>query len=284
MEKQSTKGRKSYSPEISKEYFSDRFTTALEEWKEKTKLNEGDFAKRIYRSQNSITGYKQGTKMPYSDTVSLMVEEFQKAGLDITMEYFYPSSREDKYKYGDKYVGTLVQNRMDMAEKIDLSLDFLRFIWDKVDTSTYPVWTPLNLNCGLFMDASYKRMSPAETKILVKATDSMPTGFLQVKTDEGIYVLSIVDLCVLKEMQKQVQCFIEYLFLQRRKEMEEQLKEANKQFKPEIGGVKMEGAPLSGKEIIAIDKYMEFILGDKGYGKYFELGKRLLKEYDSDTH
>lgn len=258
--------KSSLSEKVSREYFCKKFNTALKMWKEKTGKKQEDFAKKIFVSANSFSAYKKGT-LPSDETFELMIKEFRNAGLDITEEFFLYSTHEEKYRSSKEYVeDEVVRGRMDFAEEIGVSLEFLRFVWDCIDTSQYPVWSPIiKLPTGQPFENEYKRKPLMKTEV--------DTDFLQVQTDEGKYLLGDIDIHILKDIQRQVECFIEYLFLQRRKDMEEEVLEANKQYRIPLDdtGLAFGYSPLSPEKLIAIDgymKYLKFVEGREDDGQH----------------
>ncbi len=246
------------SEKASREFFSARFKVALDLWKEKTdgKPTQKAFAKKVFVHEVMINGYKNGS-YPKPETMALILKEFQRVGLDITEEFFYPSSHSEKYVHDGVFVNGLIRDRIDYAEKIGVDINFLHFIWDNIDTSQYPVWSPL---CEMSKaddpsSTEYRRQPLAKTEI--------DSGFLQVKTNEGKFLLSDVDIHILKDLQKQVECFIEYLFLQRKRDMDGQIEEANKQYQSvhEDGWTKYH--TLSKEELTDIDSYEKYYYGRK---------------------
>lgn len=259
-------------------FFGKKFSELIEEWKKLTNGTQEEFAKKAFSNKNSIGNYKRG-QIPNDDKIQSLVDVFNDAGMNVSIEDFVPHGDDDTYKYDPSRVKAIQDHHQKFAEEIGLSDGFLNFIFNHTDFDNpdegYPVWSPLALMPpkfepfesdiedlkylnNVYLVHEYVRMPLKKTRVV--AENQKFTVKMQ---DGSSIILSEIDLRILKDLQDKIVDVIKFFYFTRRKEMKAQEIEATKQANrpiPTTGTGRGVGVrSLGKKEYIEIDPYMQYL-------------------------
>lgn len=108
------------------EYFANKFTKLLEQWKKDNKKSQADFAELTHIHPNNISRYKKGDVFP-SDSVLTTIAKT----LNVSTDCFYPSG-DERFFYDDnlRYNQTIdsLKKGATIAESYGISCDFYRWL------------------------------------------------------------------------------------------------------------------------------------------------------------
>lgn len=264
------------------EYFGKVFSRLFNEWKTRTTNGtQQKFAELCFLSnKNSISNYANGKSIPSGATVDEIIRVFNEAGMNVTIEDFIPHTDEDRYHHDPIRAKGIQDHSRKFAQQIGLSEGFIEFITNCTDfcdpDNGYPIWTPLAFQLS-GLDAfsttekeleylqdsrlvfEYHRRPPATTH----AVSDDRSYTIQMK-DGSSFLLSEIDLRILKNIQDRVAEFVEFVYLLRRKEMKDQEVKAIKQANPMTRNEKKKSIQIGHRELeipelIAIDPYMQYL-------------------------
>lgn len=270
-------------------FFAKRFSELIDEWKSKTGKTQNQFAKDCFSNPNSIGKYKKGTAMPTDVTVNEMIRVFNEAGIDVTIEDFIPHTEEDIYHHDPNRVKGIQDHSREFAKNIGLSENFLDFITSCTNFSDpdegYPIWSPLVRPTAYAVPfkTDKEELKYLEGLPFIAEFIRRPLGTTNAVTDDQKYtipmgdgtffLMSEIDLRILKDLQDKVVDVVEYFYFKRKKEMRKQEIEATKRaydvrFDEENKSIFMTPYFLTKSDFIGIDPYMQYLKWvDKETGK-----------------
>ena len=269
------KGKSELARRTTNTYFAKRFSELIEEWKTKTGGTQEQFATACLSNKNSIGNYKKGKSIPTDATINEMITVFNDAGMNVKIEDFMLPAYTGLSLNDPSRVKMIQDHSREVAEKIGLSEDFLRFLSDNTSfhdiKDGYCVWTPLcrefgGKNDSIEFNGRAKGLEKLKGHKIIrygrrfKLRTHLPLddqSFTLNATENTNIFLSETDMYILKEMQDQIVEMIEYLYFAHRRKLENQVTKAilrANQF-DEKGNLK--SAPLSNDDLIAIDPYMK---------------------------
>lgn len=259
-----------------KQFFSDKFNRAFDEWKKKNKgkLIEGTtqkaFASMVKVSEDMIKAYKTGETYPREATLKRIISV-----LGVPDDYFTMKTDDERYKYSPEFMSDIGENKiLPYCEEIGLDPRFLMTVRDLFGEDLgdqFPFWTQLIRNPNLLCDPSelYIRLDPvdfwsssAEMKPDVKMFQ------IEVRKQDGsdnkkLITLSYSDLLFLRDVQDEVRDYIEFLFLKRKKELRTECEEASKRAQIPLSNGGYELIQLRAEDLNEIDKYCDRYVDSK---------------------
>lgn len=212
----------------SRKLFGARFSDRLDKWKREAKdgqrrTNEV-FAKMISpkTTRRSVENWCKGDNIPKEDTLKKICKIF-----GVPEDYFDPenATHDQLYKNSSNFIEGIGKQHVEFSKLIDLDLDLIRALANHVDfDKLFPLYAPIE----------YKTQDPQTGEAVcsrnVNYSDSAHVEdvdkdlrFLQVERDGKRVTLHRCDLAFLKEVQDKVVEYIEFLFYQRTKEIEEEV-------------------------------------------------------------
>lgn len=189
-----------------REFFSREFSKLLEAWKKKEKAEgrkgrQEDFARKINGHPNSISRYKNGTDYPSPSAIDAICEEF-----GVNKRIFEPIFEEERG--GDKSFHDEKERELrNYCDSIGLNVNLVSFITseDHVRNSF-----PVHPN-------EIEHRPPAPEYPIVKTESPF-----QIEDDKGKTVfLDSSDLDYLRQLQKELESFIQFKFYEERRVLRE---------------------------------------------------------------
>lgn len=262
-------------------FFSKVFSKKYKEWNEKTHKTQQDFAEECeMQNKNSVSNWSTGKQIPKDDTFEKILRVFNEAGIPTTIEDFIPHTPDDTYHHDPQRVKGIQDHSREFARSIGLSDGFLDFITSHTDFSDpdegYPIWSPLALYPSYIngFDTNEKELEYLKDRMFVTEYHRRPLATTHAVSDDRSYtvpmedgtsfLLSEIDLRILKDLQDKVVDVVKYFYFKRKKEMKEQeinaIKQANPSHYDEVHNqTVMYDHILSKDELIAIDLYMQYL-------------------------
>lgn len=264
------------------EYFGKVFSELYKEWKSKTPDGNQQMFAELCKlgSKNSVSNYARGKSIPTDASVDEIIRVFREAGMNVTIEDFIPHTDADTYRYDPSRAKSIQDHSREFARSIGLSDDFLDFITNYTDFSDpdegYPIWSPLTqypsefkefkttekeleyLNGSFFVSEYHRRPLATTTAVSDDQSFTIPMK------DGSSFLMSEIDLRILKDLQDKVVEVIRFHYFKRRKDMQIQevkaTKQANQMTHDEAHNQIIIGHhALSKEELIAIDPYMQYL-------------------------
>ncbi|MFR7905877.1 MAG: helix-turn-helix domain-containing protein [Coprococcus eutactus] len=113
------------------EYFANKFTKLLEQWKKDNKKSQADFAELTHIHPNNISRYKKGDVFP-SDSVLTTIAKT----LNVSTDCFYPSG-DERFFYDDdlKFKQTMdaYNKKVSIIKSYGISNDFYCWLADSTN-------------------------------------------------------------------------------------------------------------------------------------------------------
>lgn len=254
-------------------YFAKRFSELIKEWKKRTGKTQKQFSTQCYTTPNSITNYKNGTDFPSPIAISAMIDVFNEAGMNVTVEDFVPHTHEDSYRYDPNHVKRIQDHCQEFAKEIGLNEGFLNFLFDSTSFGDpdegYPVWSPLDWVPTSMYQPYVKELEYLRDEWIVSNFVRRPLRTTQAVTDDQKFtvqiedgssiMLSEIDLRILKDLQDSIVDAVQYFYHKRRKIMLSQAVEAVKQANPKGKGALSYQVALGKEGLIKIDPYMQYV-------------------------
>lgn len=264
------------------EYFGKVFSELFKEWKSRTPDgNQQMFAELCFlSSKNSISKYANGKSIPSDATVDEMIRVFNEAGMNVSIEDFIPHTDKDTYRYDPSRAKGIQDHSREFAQKIGLSEGFMDFITNCTNFSDpeegYPIWSPLALYPSEFrgFETTEKELEYLNDSMFVIEYHRRPLATTNAVSDDRSYtipmkdgssfLMSEIDLRILKDLQDKVVEMVKFLYFMRRKDMKIQEVKAIKQANPmtrdeEHNQTIISGRYLKKDDLIAIDPYMQYL-------------------------
>lgn len=261
-------------------YFAKRFSELIKEWKTKTGKTQKEFSDECYSNPNSIGNYKNGSDFPSPATIDALIRVFNNAGMNVTVEDFIPHTNDDAYHYDPSRAKGIQDHNREFAQKIGLSEGFMDFITNCTNFSDpeegYPIWSPLALYPSGFrgFETTEKELEYLNDSMMVIEYHRRPLATTHAVSDDRSYtiqmkdgssfLMSEIDLRILKDLQDKVVEMVKFLYFMRRKDMKIQEVKAIKQANPMTRDEKKKSIhighhELEIPELIAIDPYMQYL-------------------------
>lgn len=265
------------------EYFGKVFSELYQEWKSKTPdSNQQKFAELCHLgSKNSVSNYARGKSIPTDASVDEIIRVFNEAGMDVTREDFVPHTDDDTYRYDPSRVKDMQNRNRDIAKNIGLSEDFLNFVFDHTDFDDpdegYPVWSPIAsipTNVMKRFHTDVKELKYLDgvfgicefTRVPLKTTEAVTDDqkYTVKMSDGSSFVITEIDLHILKDLQDSIVDVIKYFYFKRKKAMKEQVIEVTKRHysverNKEKHTYTVSHHALSKEDYIAIDPYYQYM-------------------------
>lgn len=276
------KKARTISERTTKKFFGKKFSELYKEWKVRTHNgNQEMFADKCFiTNKSSVSKYARGLQLPSDLTIENIIRVFNEAGMNVTIEDFIPHTEDDTYHHDPKRVKGIQDHSREFARSIGLSDGFLDFITNHTDLSDpeegYPIWSPLARYPSFIngFDTTEKELEYLKDRMFVTEYHRRPLATTHAVSDDRSYtvpmedgtsfLLSEIDLRILKDLQDKVVDVVKYFYFKRKKEMKEQeinaIKQANPSHYDEVHNqTVMYDHILSKDELIAIDPYMQYL-------------------------
>lgn len=238
------------------DFFTIRFCEKYEEWQLNQKKNgfkgsQAEFARLVLDAEKEIHPDNPLTKCDYRYVSKwlngrMKPEKYLEAiarVLGVEPDYFKPKERNEQYRYSPEYMNSLIESEiLPYCEETGIDPEFIRFIRGLVDfDELFPLWRPMQRIANPFVDYTYYL---ADESVLADSAPMKDNTFqvhrsVTVKDgekEERLITLGRPDLLFLKDVQKSVKKYIEFLFMQRAKEMKEEVEEANRRVRIPVKG------------------------------------------------
>lgn len=220
------------------EFFAKRFAELFEEkWKSEGGTQES-FARAINAVRNInyggcthtlVSRWKNGTTFPET-----YLPDIAKV-LDVDESEFFPKEHDDKYKSSSEYMTEVGNDMREYAEEIGLSVPFLQVLRSMGDfKEEFPFFCPIVEKMNILSLDEYVRLSESNASDSAPMTgDELPV--FQFEKDDKTLTLSVVDLEFLKDVQDKVSEYVSFLYFQRKKEADEELRKLNEDAVERVG-------------------------------------------------
>ena len=279
------------------QYFQDSFRHYLDLWhKENKETNtQGELARRLCEirakkgkkpkvTASYISEWKRGKWFP-EEYLEDIAEVF---GIDV--KKLTPSTSREQYRVSSDYTTELGRKMLDKActhYGLDIAfLDAVRSLFGTEFEEVFPIWTPIILSksimpgldnairAGAVIPNAYVRgerdnlaeAADAEDYIAHKIQMQVEVKDEDGKTDYRTVFLSEVDLLFLRDVQKEVIDYIEFLFQKRKKEMAQEVERCNVDAQHIVDGVVhfylIDPSPY--------DKYLQKVIDEQPHRKGVE--------------
>lgn len=221
---------RAFDPKYKSE-FAKKFKEKFNQWKKRgywdERRNQQVFADLVGCNKNSISDYMNGKTVPEKRSLRKIAEVL---GCDVSE--LLPFGHDELYKYSQDYINQYGDELSQYAQKVGLSLFLLRGLREVVSDfdGSFPVFLPFTLNpdpfCG--KENSLVRMPPESPSDSAK----METKYqlFQIQRGEKRITMSYCDVNFLKALQDELVSVVERAFVERAKEMDEEMQRINEYF------------------------------------------------------
>ena len=255
------------------EFFHAKFKSLYQSrWKDKG-LSQEQFAKAI-RNQfpnpqkcpctyRYVSNWLTGKAYPEQ-----YLPQIAKA-LNVDESEFFPQTQDERFSFDSEFQNEFAKELVESASELGLDLYFLRAMERLIDfPNDFPKYTPFlkfeSDNSAKSLSEYFGRISISRLDNAVPAPMSDQYGFLQIEKDGKLINLSYCDFSYLKEVQEKVKEYVEFLFAQRRKEMErEEVLVEESTFKRTPDNVIVH-SKISPKRLNEIDRFGHYYEGKHG--------------------
>ena len=265
------------------EYFFERLNDLFTDWQRREKSSgrrgsQQEFADRINEVEAQRSDSPRGrcdyryvskwlNRKAFPDTYIDYIAEV----LGVEVEELFPTTHDEKYKDDEDFMNGVKRFNIEpYCEEIGLDEEFVKAIRKQVDFERlFPLWTPVGTN-GTFFDFEYVLRS----EDCLSDSAPMDEDIFQIKRtvdeegeDERLITMSKYDLLFLRDVQREVSKYIEFLFIKRRDQMREEVEEVNRRcfVKLKDGGIGHR--PLTNKILREISPYYKELLVDEDENK-----------------
>ncbi len=204
--------------------------------------------------KNSVSDWSTGNSKPSAENLKIICSI-----LKVNEDYFEYKVDKERYKLDSLFIDEIGVELYEHVKEIGLNPAFIHVIRELVDfDSEFPCWSSIGYakkqdisdyfihNRPLYArKENWAESAPASDNDVKK---------LQIRRNGKLITLNLNDFDYLLDVQKSVQEYIGYLFYKRAKEMEEEVKEANRLVKSKN---RMDG-PLTVQELNRIDRYGKY--------------------------
>lgn len=255
------KSKSTLSSIVSREFFKEKFAVALEEWQKKTGKTQAQLAEMIPVSGNMVSRYKNGLVIPSNAVFDRIAEIFAEEG--VMIGGYNPETRADKYKFDSDYMDEVGKEHSEYCEAIGVKRSFLQLLHEITDMdSLFPLYSPIEYHMNIEVDEYFR----LPLKRFADSAKMTKDSRFQIHRGGKTITLHRADLHWIKELQDEVQLFIEYLYLRREREMEEEVEEVNRRYKwIESGGI-WYAPQISESELKEIDRFRKYCVAEKNNG------------------
>ena len=264
---------------ILEKYFGEQFTAFVNDWIDGGKAGEKRTQKQIYEglgvSRAAYQAWKRGETIP-DDYNRARLCEFFGFNSDEFEKLFLNMSDFDRYRLDTDFVEELMKrNTLPYCEEIGLKTSFLLSIhqlFGRELGGIFPYWQPIETEPLVLIDSDgvippepYHR---AKSDIFTSTAESPELGLLQIEVpDENgsqkVVNLGKGDLLFIRDLQNDVKEYIEFRFMQRKKEMQREVSEANRRAheRKQDGGLPY--GFLKACDLNEIDRYKNLMYADE---------------------
>ena len=212
--------------------FPELFPDQLKAWCEEQKARRKSgthyaFAKSVGMDPAYLSGVLNGSRgVPYK-----YIDKICDV-LGVSPDVYSPTSHDDQYRLSERTITEVGRDNSGFAEEQGLILDFVKGLSQFVDfDKLFPIFSPINLDDPEVNEKTGGKIYSRNLEFAQSAPIDRSLSFLQVNQDDKRITLHVSDLMFLKDVQDQVQTFVEYLFYARSKEMEEEDRRFNEDVK-----------------------------------------------------
>ena len=248
-------------------FFFDRLKDLFEEWqrKEKSEGRRGSqqaFADQINEGKSDgrcdyryVSKWLNGKAYPET-----YINDIARV-LDVDVEELFPQTHDELYKDSSEYMNALKEEEITpYCDKIGLDEEFVKAIREQVDfDKSFPLFKPIHQNPNYIFDGKYYALVPDNC-----LSDSAPMDddVFQIKRcvdeeegSERLITLSRPDLLFLRDVQKEVSRYIEFLFMKRQEEMKDEVEMFNKTSEKRLTNGGITHVRLTEKQVREIAPY-----------------------------
>lgn len=259
------------------EYFVKQFQKLFGAWKAKDKSHtQGEFARLICKIRKAKTGEKCPVTNSYVSEwlrgkwfPEMYLPEIAEV-LGVDTEDFFPSTREELYENSSLHMNKFRNEEiLPFCEKIGLDVSFIDAIRKQVDfEKLFPLFVPamINPDANGFIDGKYYTLSPEyflansapmddDTFQVKREFDCLYNEKGEIEPMESLITLSKADLLFLRDVQKDVARYIEFLFMKRREEMQDEVDRMNEASKKQLPDGGRAHVRLTRKQVCEIAPY-----------------------------
>lgn len=247
--------------------FGARFSELLEEWKKeepgRTNTSFGEMLNPPY-ARGSVENWAKGKNIPKPETLKQICEIFGEPEDYFSIDY---ATHAQKYSNSSDFVTKIAKRHIDFANTIDLNVDFVRALSEVIDfDSLFPIYTPIanktvskdSLNINWNRDIDFLNSASVIDHDL---------SFLQINRYDKRITFHKADLAYLKEVQDKVTEYVQFLFYQRAKEMEDEVRKFNDDLTVTEGTIE-DGLRISHRAVTIDymeehDRFAKYVFQDK---------------------
>ena len=256
-------------------FFGKKFSELIEEWKKMTNGTQEEFAKKAFSNKNSIGNYKRG-QIPNDDKIQSLVDVFNEAGMNVSIEDFIPHTGEDMMLYDPRLLNKMQSLNWEFAKEIGLSEGFLDFLFNYTGFNDpdegYPTWSFLHEHLVPSFTTQNEELKYLEGydvhefyhfPMLQTCAVSDNAEFTVNDKNGKSTITQTIDLRILKDLQDEVVAFIKFFYYKRKKELKAQETEATKLANPitqiDINKKDIKYHAISRDELLQIDPYTKYL-------------------------
>lgn len=216
-----------------KKLFGKQFKLAYDEWKSEEQGRTQETFIKLFDdkiSRQTVSSWRNGRAIPSEYHFDRICEIFGKPE-----EYFSLKGHMLQYAGSTEFMNLVMTDDVKpYCETIGLDEDFLRFLKSFINfDELFPLWRPMKVVMDGLEASHYELASEVVLPKSAPMTDSIFQIRREVKTPSGeteerLLTFLKPDLLFLRDVQKDVFKYVEFLFMKRQREMFEEIEEANK--------------------------------------------------------
>lgn len=217
---------------IPPKFFGKQFSKAFDKWKQEGEgRTQESFGRNEFTdivSRQTVNSWYKGRSVPDDDHMKQLIRIF-----GVPEDYFTIKDDSDAYQGSSEFMTRVGEDVLfPYCEEIGLDLDFLRLLKDHMNfEEDFPLWRPIHtvfpnklmdVDFGLEPERALPESAPMEDPVLqIERKVEMEDGTMC----DRLITMNRADLLFLRDVQQDVIEYVEFLFMKRARQMEEEPKE-----------------------------------------------------------